>query len=619
MRHLTLWERLFFLLLGGWLLAAAAVVDIEYYDGLDSVANARFYTGQSPEYVATRGPLMGLLLIPAEAVRSGFGLHPLETRPHHFIMAILHFTGIMLTWRVLRNRFTDRPAVLAACAAALPVFIFFSYAPFISHDILPGILLLGMLVAADDWRREGRPSSWCALAALGCAAAMIKYTFGLFWAVVLIAQAVFAFADRGTDARTRLNRFLLLGFAALTGAIVTWLAMCASLGTVFPDAPFLERAARQLQYLGSQAHDKSRPEPVWVYLRNLPAYGPLAMLLVLPGLWFSLRGNRLQQSAALAWIVLVAAFHGLHLRQVRYLAFLAPVTALIILPVLSRLRARPAAWGAALVLLAANWIPKLPYNCFGESTRIFRERFYRSSPIRELLAPLDIPRAEMEAAFPFYHDSDLRRPVLINWRMLSFMPARDTPLVGDKYHDLFHFGDHHLAALYGYGPGEIIRFEGAGLPAIQSTRWTNQAAMVIAAPAGAIAINPTDGSRRPADFRDQIAHLALTRSGYPFRIQPDLTATNRAGKVITLEGAVRDGADTLVLGGEGLNDLLDAQFEGLQLEVDGAAAPLPAYLTNDRRILVPKLKLGQPGANFPATEFRFFLVRTLYRPGNRVW
>ena len=67
MRHLTLWERLFFLLLGGWLLAAAAVVDIEYYDGLDSVANARFYTGQSPEYVATRGPLMGLLLIPAEA------------------------------------------------------------------------------------------------------------------------------------------------------------------------------------------------------------------------------------------------------------------------------------------------------------------------------------------------------------------------------------------------------------------------------------------------------------------------------------------------------------------------------------------------------------------------
>ncbi len=613
MRHLTVWERLFFLLLGCWLLAAAAVVDMEYYDGLDSVANARFYTGQSPVYQTTRGPLMGLLLIPAEAVRLGFDLHPLETRPHHFIMALLHFTGIVLTWRVLRNRFADRLAVLTACAAALPVFIFFSYAPFISHDILPGILLLGLLVAADDWRREGRASSWWMLAALGCAAAMIKFTFGLFWVVVLITQAFFAIADCGTDARIRLNRILMLGFAALAGAIVTWLAMCASLGTVFPETPFLERAARQLQYLSSQAHDKSR-EPVWVYLRNLPAFGPLAMLLVLPGLWFSLRANRLQQSAAIAWILLVVAFHCLDLRQVRYLAILSPITALIILPVMMRLRIRPATWAAALLLLAANWIPKLPYNCFGESTRIFRESFYRSSPIRALLAPLDITRAESETIFPSSHDSNHRRPVLINWRMLSFMPARDTPLIGDKYHDLFHFGDHHLAALYGYRRGEIIHFEGANLPTIQSTPWANQTAMVIAAPDGAIAINPTHGSQLPTDFRDQIEHFTLTRSEFPFRIQSNGTATNRAGKVIKLEGAGIDGEDTLVLGGEGLSGLLDAQFEGLQLEVEGVSDPLPAYLTNDRRILVPRLKLEQHSVNFPATAFRFFLVRTHYRP-----
>ncbi|MFO1492839.1 MAG: glycosyltransferase family 39 protein [Kiritimatiellia bacterium] len=619
MRQLSTWERLFLLLLGCWLLAAAVVVDIEYYDGLDSVANARFYTGQSPEYVATRGPLIGLLLIPAEAVRSGFGLHPLETRPHHLTLALLHFAGVFLTWRILRQRFGDRAAVLAACAAALPVFIFFSYAPFISHDILPGILLLGMLAAADDWRREGRAASWWMVTGLGCAAAMIKFTFGLFWVAVMLAQGVAALLDREIDARSRLNRFLLLGFGALAGAVVTWLVMCASLGAVFPDTPFLERAARQLQYLGSQAHDKSRPEPLWVYLRNLPAYGPLAMLLVLPGLWLSLRGNRLQQSAAVAWIVLVAAFHVMHLRQVRYLAFLGPVTALVILPVWLRLRANRVAWTAGLLGIAANWIPGLPYNCFGESTRIFREDFYRHSPIRALLKPLDIARAEMEKAFPFYHDGDLRRPVLINWRMLSFMPARDTPLVGDKYHDLFHFGDHHLAALYGYGPGEVIRFEGASLPAIQTARWPDRAAMILSSPGGAIAINPTDGTRRPADYRDELAHLTLTRSVFPFQIRPDLAATNLAGKVIRTESGLRDGVDTVAFGGEGIQDLLNSQFEGLQLEVAGAAAPLPAYLTTDRRILVPKLKLGDPGNAFPATQFRFFQVQTSYRPGDRAW
>src|SRR5687768_8900444 len=71
------------------LLAAALGTQIEYYDGLSAIANARYFLGTSEHYIADRGPLMAWLLMPAEWVRSTLGLHTLDVRPHHALLAVL--------------------------------------------------------------------------------------------------------------------------------------------------------------------------------------------------------------------------------------------------------------------------------------------------------------------------------------------------------------------------------------------------------------------------------------------------------------------------------------------------------------------------------------------------
>lgn len=72
-----------------------------------------------------------------------------------------------------------------------------------------------------------------------------------------------------------------------------------------------------------------------MYLRNLFAHGYLAVALALPGLFFCLRsGNIRRQSVAVAWLVLVTFMQLLEFKEVRYLGFLAPLTALLVVAAL---------------------------------------------------------------------------------------------------------------------------------------------------------------------------------------------------------------------------------------------------------------------------------------------
>lgn len=436
-----------------WFFAAVLLVRLEYYDGLDSILNARYFTGQIDTFTATRGPLVGLLLTPAEWIRQAFALHPLEFRPHHAIMALVHGLFLFGSYALLTRRFGRTPASLFAFIAAVPTYIVFSYMPFVSHDLFPGVLLLAMVVATGNWCERGTLSRWWTLVALGAAAALTKHLYGIFWIALLLA-----FLPRLRD-RTAWRPFAGLALAAMASGAITWLVLCACLGEVFPNAPWWRRAFEQLHYLSGPAHDQSRSEPWWVYLRNLPAFGITAVLLVPAGLWLSLRGAPDQRLAARMWLILLVAMHFIDLRQVRYLAFLGPLTAFLIIPAVERLGRRKVALAAAVALLALEFLPIHSYSRMTESLR-FASRFYRAEVIREFLSPAEQSRGV------------LRTPVYINWTMLSFTPPWPTPLAGDIYHNLFHVGYHHLYYLYAMSPGELVMLDQEGLAALDPTATT---------------------------------------------------------------------------------------------------------------------------------------------------
>ena len=58
------------LALAAWQAVAAVVVEIEYYDGYETIINARYLVGDSPSYIPVRFPAMAVLTAPAEALRA---------------------------------------------------------------------------------------------------------------------------------------------------------------------------------------------------------------------------------------------------------------------------------------------------------------------------------------------------------------------------------------------------------------------------------------------------------------------------------------------------------------------------------------------------------------------
>lgn len=440
-------ERVLFLVLGCWLAAAAVLVDVEYYDGFEAVANASFFLGKTSHYAANRVPLMSLLILPGEAAKNLLGLHPLDVRPHHSITALLNFGCLLLVYRLLAQNFGRSLKTLAAFFAACCTFVFFSYAPFICHDVFPGVILLAMLFLAERFRSGPDKKTWLLMAALGAAAALIKQTFAVFWVLVLVSHLAASLPEK--SGRPWLAFFLLLAGAAASGAI-TWIVTGWALGGSFPDIPLLLRPLSQIRGVGGlHAGTREILFPWWVYARNFWAYGVAAMILVVPGLVAAMRGSRLQKTVAVSWLLGVAVMSLLSFREVRYLAFLAPLTAFLIVPPVGGLFCRKKALALfSLILLADAAVAS------SEASLIFNP-FYRKNPAREFLEPLKMQGQD--------------RRVFIDFDMLSFFPKDlESPLTGDPYHRIFHLGWHHVMLLYGYRPDQMafIRYPDQWNPAL---------------------------------------------------------------------------------------------------------------------------------------------------------
>jgi hypothetical protein len=421
---------------GAWLVWSLFVVGVEFDDGYATIVNSQYFLGISDEYIWSRAPMLAWMLMPAEWAATALGLHPLDVRPHHLLIATVHFGYFWVVWRLLRHRFGASLPVLIAFTAAIPTVVFFGYAAFISSDLFPGLIALTMLLLADRYATQRTPGTWLVLVALGAAAALVKHMYGAIWFAVLVAHAGL------TVLGPRRDWILLIQLAAgaAVSAMIFWVAYALVLADSFPDAGLLIRPLQQMRSVVAAFRQEGAISSIiyqWVYLKNLSIYGILAMSLVLPGIAIGWRsGDRLQRSIAIAWIVLFAVMQSVSFKEARYLAYLAPLTAFLIVPVITELLR----WRRLYVLpIAAVLAIDLGFAA-REGARL-ASPFYRNQ-VQEFLAVLP-PASELDAP-------------IITTRYLSFVSPDKYAFFGDRYHRIINLNHDQIRLLYGY-PADMVR------------------------------------------------------------------------------------------------------------------------------------------------------------------
>jgi len=301
------------------------------------------------------------------------------------------------------------------------------------------LILLLMLKLSDDF--VDRPSSarWLALVALGLAAMLVKQTFALFWIAVGLAYAI-SLQFGATRGRASIKPLAVLAGASMTSVALAWLIYSWVLVGSFGEHPFL--LGPWLQYQGvlanvEQGGDLAQTFPPTLYLRNLSALGYLAMTLALPGAFLCLRsGNRLQRSIAIAWIVLLLVMHLLQFKEVRYLGFLAPLTAFLVVAAIDAIVDFRRGY-LALILLVGS------VDAAGVGREALRivQPYYRSEV------------ADFLGLFPAR--DELRGPLVMGVPMSFIAPDRHA-FQFDRFHRITHVVIDHLVHLLGYDPAQML-------------------------------------------------------------------------------------------------------------------------------------------------------------------
>lgn len=432
------------LLLAAWLVWALVKVNIDLDDGYATIVNSQYFLGLSDYHIFIRGPLMGLLLTPAEWLANQLDLHPFDVRPHHAIMALAHFGYLLGVWRVLvRTHGCDRWTLLAF-VAAVPTVVFFSYAPYISHDIFPGLLAVWLVWLAHRFVSSPATDAriWAAMVLLGAVLALIKQTYALVFMAVLVAESLLAMvAVRSVAPSPRLARVSLLALAALAAGTVTWAIYAAFLKEGFADKSFWSRPLHLVELVGNIYRGEGGDREVFfqgLYPRNLWAYGILAMTLILPAAGLALRtGSEWERRLALVWMLLLAALLVVPQKETRYLAFLAPFHALLLVPML-RLIAIRRRWFPALALLVLVCDLALAVP---EALRL-RDPWYRES-VTGFLQPIPT-------------DSPLHGRLIMG-AQLAFVAPESWAFHGDRYHRITHVSFESVAALFAVPRAQLVR------------------------------------------------------------------------------------------------------------------------------------------------------------------
>jgi hypothetical protein len=422
------WFLLAWLLLTAWIAACALLIGGEYGDGYQTIVNARYFFADSPGYFVQRGPLAAVALGPVEFVVQALGLNPLDVRPYHFLSAAVHSAYLFGCWVMLRKAPGPASARLLAFATAILTVVFYAYAPYLSHDLLPGLLFLLMIFSAHRWLERQQLRDAVLLVALGAAVTLIKQTYAIFW-VTIVAFGLLSCLLRWDGARVTLRNWLTLTSLAAASAVVSWLGYAWFIAGELPDESFLMRPVRLAAAISAQyREDLSGIFPAGIYLRNLHNYGVTAMLLVLPGVVMAFRGKDARmRMIAFCWLGGAVTLQLIGFREVRYLAFLAPLTAMLVVPVGAWLLRHKA---AAIVLVGLVLFDQVR----GLSTAAEQ---ITTAPRSDVSRFITAPQGE-GAVFAS--------------NILSFVYDATSPLRRDRYHGLYHLTPFLLHRLY---EGEI--------------------------------------------------------------------------------------------------------------------------------------------------------------------
>ncbi len=410
------WFLLVWLLVSIWLLACAFLVGGEYGDGYQTIANARYFFGDNPDIFAQRGPLAALVLWPVEAVVTSLKVGAFDVRPYHFYSAVLHSAYLLGCWLLLKRSGEEFVPRIIAFAIAILSVVFYANAPFLSHDIIPGILFLLFIFLCDRWIRE--PSIGIALLVvlLGMAVVLIKQTFAIFWVSICVYAALASVFKWHAGSVSYSRMLSLFALAGLSG-ILSWIGYSWYLGAEVPSVAFLARPLLLIESVSTQYEvggDLSALFPWDLYLRNLHNYGVTTVLLLAPGIVLAIRrGGQRQKMIAVCWVFSVLLLQFTSFREVRYLAFLAPLSAMLIAPVV------------AIVLMSRAWMwPLIAVTAFDQYRGLTMAASQLSST-----AAMDVARFVGEPA---------SNGKLVSSGHLSFAYMADSPMRRDRYHGLFH-------------------------------------------------------------------------------------------------------------------------------------------------------------------------------------
>ena len=424
--------------IAGWLAWAVVCVNVELMDGYAAIVNSQHFLGITDGYFWQRGPGVAWMLMPAEFLAHRLDLHPLDVRVHHALFALIHLAYLIGSWKLLAAEFGTRPSTLVAYIAAVPCFLFFSYAPFISHDLFPGVLTLWMFVLAARYLAAPHKGTLAALVAVGSSLALVKQTYALVWGALLLANALVMFWP-GTSRPGRWQTLGALTLGAALAGLITWSLYGWALASNFPEIGWWQRPLQQAAMTVAHVELGGAPADTfdqWLYLRNLSAYGALTVILLLPGIYISiLRGSDLQRMIAIGWLVLVASMAVLEFKEVRYLAFLAPMSAFLLVPAIRIVIAYRRAYAGAIL---AVWMVDL-IRIVVEGARI-RDPFYRETLTRFFsVLPTTGPSPRFVMDVP-----------------LSFVAPDAYAFSRDRYHRISSINADQIRLLYGYPQTAII-------------------------------------------------------------------------------------------------------------------------------------------------------------------
>lgn len=424
-----------------WLIYSACNLDIEYFDGYDAILNSYYFSGDSSLYIAYKAPLMGLLLVPAHILNLLFSFSPLDLQIYHFEMALIHILYLIAIFLLLEKREGKNCAVALAFAASIPNFVFFSYAPFINIDIYPGLIFIVMIISADKFTNNMNTKYWLSLVISGVIASLIKPTYGIFWFAIICAYILMFSPGLSREKKKRqILMFLIAG--AFLSLVLYWIIMCFVMKNNFPMVIWILKPWEQIRTM-TVANDQQGFFPWWIYLRNFPFYGIITTLLIIPGLILGFRSkNTFNQLNAICWIISFIILHLFFLREVRYIAFLAPLSAFIIIaPVKYIIEKKPFYLFPIILILMVDL-----FFSAKEAFRITGD-FYQKSQLKSFLAALTDSGT---------HDLKHESSFIMN-NFLCFIPPGEKTFAGDRFHRKFHFGPYHLKVLY--CPRQSIRWQ----------------------------------------------------------------------------------------------------------------------------------------------------------------